>query len=89
MDNQIVFSLFDSKALYFLKPFNLRNKGEALRMFADIANDTKTPVGLHPEDYTLFELGTFNEQKGTYTNLKTPQSLGIAQEFVKIKKEEK
>lgn len=80
-----VFAIYDSKAQFFMKPFNVRNKGEAIRGFADLANDQNTVVGKHPEDFGLFELGSFDEEKGLFDNKTAPESLGLAQEFVKPK----
>lgn len=89
MSNLSVFAIYDSKAQYFMKPFNLRNKGEAIRGFSDIANDSNTVVGKHPEDFVLFHLGYFDEVKGIFENLTAPESLGIAQEFVKPEEADK
>lgn len=82
MDKQI-FSVFDSKVGYYLKPFDMRSKGEALRAFVDLVNDKNTAVGKHPEDYVLFHLGSFNELDGKFVNLNCPVSLGVGTEFIK------
>lgn len=79
----LMFSLFDSKAQSFGQPFFFRNRGEALRAFTDLANDKKAMVGLHPEDFCLFALGEFDDQTGKFVVLKAPESMGLAQEFVK------
>jgi len=83
MNNQ-VFAVYDSKAKYFRNPFIMRTKGEAIRAFTDIANDDASEISKHAEDFTLFHLGTFNEEKGCYENLTSPNSLGIAVEFKKV-----
>lgn len=78
-----VFSIYDSKGEFYSNPFYMKSKGEAMRAFADLANDKSNTVGNHPEDFTLFELGTFSERQGQFVLLPTPVSLGVAIEHVR------
>jgi len=73
-----VFSVFDSKAEIYGMPFFMPNIQMAKRAFADYANDATTNVGKHPEDYTLFELGLFDDNNGRLTAIGTPVSHGLA-----------
>lgn len=77
-----VFAVYDSKAGFYKTPFIMRSKGEALRGFTDVVNDEKTEIGRHPGDFTLFHLGSFDDENGKYLNNETPVSLGVAVEFV-------
>ena len=52
-----------------------------MRNFVDMANDVSHPVSRHPGDYTLFELGNFDESTGQIVPHPTPISLGVAIEF--------
>lgn len=63
-----LFSVFDSKVGFYMSPFFMRSKGEAIRAFIDIVNDGKSAFSMHPEDYTLFHLGTFDECTGEVTS---------------------
>ena len=67
----------------FRSPFYLHMEGEAVRAFADMANDKNHPVGQHPEDYTLFCLGDWNDQSAKATSFDTPKSFGLAIEHIK------
>lgn len=58
------YTIYDSKAGYYNRPFLVRTKGEALRLFQQAANDTTTSLGQYPEDYILFEIGTFDDLSG-------------------------
>lgn len=78
-----IYTVYDSKTESYLKPFFLLSPGEALRGFIDIANDKNTAIGLHPEDYTLFELGEWEDSHATFEMHSTPISLGVALEFLK------
>ncbi len=77
-----VFSVYDSKAGIYLPPFYLQTKGQALRQFADTVNGSKeNQIANHPEDFTLFELGIFDDLICQFTLHETPISLGVAIEF--------
>lgn len=78
-----VYSVFDSKAEAFLQPFFMQAKGQAIRGFTELANDKNHQFGKFPEDYTLFELGIFDDQKGLIVSHQTPVSMGLAVEFVR------
>lgn len=62
--NLYMFSLFDSKTGAFSPPFFVNHRGHALRMVQELGRDTNTTVGRYPEDYTLFELGFFDDATG-------------------------
>lgn len=79
-----IFSVYDAKAEAYLQPFFSTTTGLATRSFTDIMNDKTHPFSKYPEDYTLFELGTFSDLKCTFEMLKTPISLGVGIEFIKI-----
>lgn len=78
-----LFSIYDHKAKAYGLPFYQRQSGEAIRSFSDLANDDKSNVCKHPEDYTLFLLGDFDELTGLMELEKTPQPLGKALEYAK------
>ena len=56
--------------------------GQAMRAFEDTVNDVTTQFGKHPEDFTLFEIGTFDDQTCTFDLYKTNISLAKAIELV-------
>jgi hypothetical protein len=56
---QKVFSIYDKKSEVFLTPFYQITIGEGIRTFNDIANDDRTYVNKHPEDYSLYEIAEF------------------------------
>lgn len=79
-----VFAIYDSKAEAYMQPFMMQTRGQAIRSFSDLVNDGKSQLNKHPEDFTLFEIADFEDQKGIYTPLKTHASCGIAIEFVQL-----
>lgn len=58
------YSIFDRKALQYHPPFFQSADGAAVRMVADLANDTQTMVGRHPADFVLFYIGDYDDQRG-------------------------
>lgn len=64
---KILFSVRDNKAGFFLPPFLLISEGEAIRAFEEATLNTQSPISQHPEDYTLFSLGHFDEVSGEIT----------------------
>lgn len=59
-----MFSVFDSKAGVFATPFFMPTKGMAIRSFMDVSNDESTMLCKHPEDFSLFVIGEFDDEKG-------------------------
>jgi len=82
MSIQQVFSVYDSKVEAFLRPWFVETKGAAIRAFADSIKDTNVPMAAHPEDYTLFHMGEFDNKTGLINSFKTPVSIGLALEFM-------
>lgn len=79
---QTIFSVHDSKAQAYLPPFYMRNKGEALRAFETTVKDTNTQFNKYPQDYTLVELGTFDENTATIETWEKPIILENASAFL-------
>jgi len=77
-----IFTVYDSKAKAYITPFFLHEDGMALRVFGDCINDTTHQFGKHPEDYTLFEIGTWEDQKAKFSGTIT-KALANGIELVK------
>lgn len=80
-----MFSIYDSKGQFYDKPMFLRTKADAIRGWTELANDQKTTIAKHPADFTLFEIGEFNDLTGVVTMYDAKQSIGTALEFVNAK----
>lgn len=75
-----IYVTYDSKAAVYSRPFFAQARGIALRTFGDISNDPEHPIGKHPEDYTLFEIGSYDDITGDCSMLEAKLSLGTALE---------
>lgn len=77
--------IYDSKSESYGRPFFADATGAAIRSFADEANSTskESSIALHPGDYTLFEIGTYNHTDGMIIVYEAKKSLGCALDFVR------
>jgi len=80
----LAFSVRDSKAEAFMRPFFAPTKGLAVRGFRDAVNTKGEPMNAHPDDYTLFQIGEFDETSGELVKLASPVSLGLASTFKEV-----
>ncbi|WNK14711.1 MAG: nonstructural protein [Microvirus sp.] len=63
------FSIYDSKGLVFHAPFYQTSSPAAVRLFSDLINDPSTSLYKHPLDYTLWHVGSYDDQTGALTPL--------------------
>ncbi len=63
-----IYSIFDTASGTYQKPIFARVDGEIVREFGNICTDKEHPCGQHPEDYSLFRLGNFNDRDGVVKN---------------------
>lgn len=76
-----IFCVYDAAVDAYMQPFFLRSKGEAARMWTDTVNDPKTQFHQHPKDFTLFEIGDFDETTGVVQAYAAKLPVGTALEF--------
>jgi hypothetical protein len=80
---QKVYTVYDSKAEAYLQPFFATTKGLAIRSFSDAANKEGHNLNRYAEDYTLFEIGEWDDEKASLTMHPAKQSIGSANEYIK------
>ncbi len=79
-----VFTIYDSKSEAYLQPFFLLTRGQAVRAIRDCVSDRDHQFGRHPEDYTLFELGTFDDSACAWELEKTATVVAKLIELVPV-----
>lgn len=77
-----MFAVRDAKSAVFLMPQVYINEATAIRAFQDGCSEPKSAWAKHPEDFTLFLLGTYDESTGLLTPAVQPVSLACALDFV-------
>lgn len=78
-----MFTSYDMKGQLYSRPFWQETTGAMLRDWSDLANNKEHPIGQHPEDYCLYEVGVWDDKEGKLISHKQPMALGKAVEFVK------
>ncbi len=76
-----VFTIYDSKAGMYFRPFCAQAIGQAIRMFDDSANDPEHQFCVHAEDFSLFHLGSFDDADATVDFFQIPKVLVKAHEL--------
>lgn len=79
----LAFSLLDTKTGHFNTPFFMSHPGQAIRAIIDLGQDTNTTVGRHPADFVLCQLGTFDDQTGSFEQ-QVPVQLGTIASFLPV-----
>ena len=82
MSVKFVYSVFDSKADAYLQPFFAPTRGVAVRMFETAAQDVAHDFHRHAGDFTLFEIGEFDEVKGTLVPYEVKYNCGAAIQYL-------
>lgn len=81
-----MYSVFDKKAQVYGTPFFTQNEALALRSFQRAANDSTIDLGLFPNDFTLVELGDFDEDTGKISVMPHNRPICSASELVNKEK---
>lgn len=77
-----MFSVLDTKSGVFSNPFCSVNFSTALRDFSRAASDPNSDINHFPSDYSLMHVGQFDDATGIITPLVSPESLGVATQFL-------
>lgn len=66
MPRKIITAIYDRVAQDIIGPLQVfPHNAPAIRMFSDVANDKRTPIGQHPADFDLILLGFLDDNNGT------------------------
>lgn len=76
------FSVYDSKATAYMPPFFAPTAGVACRMFEQACSDSSHDFHKHSDDYTLHQVGSFDQGTGEFISLAQLINLGVATSFI-------
>lgn len=62
-----IYTLRDTRTEAFHRPFFLQNRAVLERAIHDALSDENNMICLHPEDYQIYSLGTYDERTGEIT----------------------
>lgn len=77
-----VFSVYDNKAVAFIRPFTAPTLGVTVRAFTEALSDPRHEFAKYPHDYVLYEIGEFDDQLGEIRAIQ-PRSHGLVSALVK------
>lgn len=80
MAKKVVFSVYDSKVGAWMEPFFADYRGRAIRSWETACMDEKHDFNRYSSDYSLFEIGTYDQETGQMESLKTFIPYGTALE---------
>jgi hypothetical protein len=83
-----IYSLYDEKAEAFGTPFCALNEGVSKRMFDRLLRDADSMVSQYPDDYVLYEIGAFDDQKGYIDGYDKPKRIGKGYPIDRLEHEE-
>lgn len=59
-----LYAIRDSKSELFTRPYGFHNDGMAMRSFEAAVAGADDPMSAHPEDYTLYKVGEYDDSNG-------------------------
>lgn len=68
-----IYTVYDAKAEAYLLPYYAKTIGLAIRSFEAAVADPNHDFGKYREDYTLFELGFYDDEKAEFEMLEAPR----------------
>lgn len=71
-----IFTMRDEKAELFIRPFFMPNLALAVRAIEGAGRDPEHAFAKHPQDFILYELGTWDEEHAEFDLSVAPQRHG-------------
>lgn len=81
--NKVICSVRDITADVYANPFTSQNAQTAMRDFAHACRDENSQLFKNPEDFQLFQLGTFDDDLGVIVGHE-PKLIANATQFQKV-----
>ena len=75
-----IYTVYDHAAKAYMQPFFQDTAGMEIRGFTEVANDPEHSIGKYPSEYTLYHIGTYDDQNG-HIECITPEPMGNALEY--------
>lgn len=79
-----MYAIYDTASKVYDRPWVARSDAEALRSFGDIANDPQHPIGKHPEHFSCFRIGLYDDNVGELIPESPVTCIGRAHELKRL-----
>ncbi len=80
-----MFTIYDRKSCIHQPPAYCHNAGHAMRVFMGLFRKAGTVYNEFPEDFQVFEVGTFDDQSAELVKLERPHMICAGPELVEKK----
>lgn len=77
-----MYAVYDTKTEMYSSPFLRLKRGQAIRDWTDEITKESHPVAKHPADFTLFEIGEYDDNSGFVQAYDAKVPLGSALELM-------
>lgn len=72
---QKIFAPFDSKLQVWMTPMFFQHSGQAERLWKDLCNEPNSTLSKYPQDFTLYQIGEYDDETAQLTSLAAPVQL--------------
>lgn len=80
MTTYVVCAVRDRAMDAFMQPIFVPAIGLALRSFSDEVNRSDSPMFAHPEDYDLYEIGSYDDEYGKLIPLENVRMVSVGKD---------
>lgn len=80
--NPMIYAIRDKKAEAFMQPYYANTPGLAIRTFETNVNQQDSIFNAYPDDFELYEIGTFDDAKGKVIPHEHNVLLGTARDYL-------
>lgn len=70
-----MYVIYDVKAEVYNKPVFMMNHNVAIRAASDVLKDPNSEIAKHPEDFTMFYIGTYEDTTAAFDFEPAPMPL--------------
>lgn len=77
-----MYSIFDLKVGVYHPPICFRSPGEAIRTFVSSANSGDSLLSKYPRDFSLYHLGSWDDETAAYQVLPEPAFIGVLADLI-------
>lgn len=81
----LAFSVYDEKVQAFMAPFFAPSMGHAARSFEDTVNGGQSLVSKHPADFSLYQVGSFEDVSAELVSTVPAVLVGRGPDFLEAK----
>ena len=78
-----VYAIRDAQTEAFSQPMFFVTRGVAIRSFSEECESTTSALNKHPQDYAMFQIGTYDDNSGALVSLPQPQQIALAMDLKK------